>query len=254
MTDVELALAGLGQRLEAEALAPDLVEAVLARLDAPTPLRRRRPWRPVLLAAAVLALLAAGALAASPGLRADLRSWLEGSRIEVRTDTVLPPATIPRSVPDLGLGVQTPPAEAATRLGLPRLPQPFGPPDAVLVDQGPVVTAVWLPGHGLPPVRAVPAVGALLTMLPLAPMSDPMVLGKVLGGGTDVSFVALPGAAGDEGVWIAGAPHAVQLFDGSTLRFRLAANVLVWRVGLVVYRLESALGQDAAISAAVRTM
>jgi hypothetical protein len=254
MTDVELALAGLGRRLEAVAPDLDLVDAVLARLDAATPLRRRRPWRPVLLAAAVLALLAAGALAASPGLRADLRSWLEGSRIEVRTDTVLPPVTTARSVPDLGLGVPTAPSAAAARIGLPRLPQPFGPPDAVLVGQGPVVTAVWLPSQELPRVGAVPAVGALLTMLPLAPMSDPMVLGKVLGGGTDVSFVTVPGAAGDGGVWIAGAPHAVKLFDGSTLRFRLAANVLVWRVGLVVYRLESALGQDAAIAAAVRGM
>ena len=252
MTDLELALRGLGARLDAGAREVDLTDRVLARLAERTATRpRRRRLRTAVVLAFALLVLAASALAASPGLRADLRRWLGNAGFDVTRTTALPPARTAVSLPELALGAPISPEEAATRLGLKALPEPFGPADAVLAGDA-VVSLAWLPQPTLPASAAVPAVGALLTLVPATGENDPMLFGKVLSGSTTVEFVPFAPALDGQAVWIAGAPHVVTMFDGSQVSFRLAANVLVWRVGDLVYRLESGLGRDAMLAAAAR--
>jgi hypothetical protein len=252
MTDVDLqqALRALGSRLEA-APEPDIASAVLARISAPTrvrPLPPRRRLRTALVAAALLLLAAAVAFAASR----TVRGWLLGHGADVRRTATLPPATIARDLPALGLGAPVSQAVAERALGraLPVSPR-LGAPAAVLLARttgGPVVTLVWAPARGLPAAPAVPAVGALVTIGPEGTGDDAFIVAKSLGSSTTATFVTIP-RVGD-GVFIAGAPHAVRLFDGRSLGFRLAANVLLWADGTRLVRLEGALSRDAAIAIA----
>jgi len=116
-----------------------------------------------------------------------------------------------------------------------------------------IVTIVWPPGADLPP-SAVRGVGGLLTISGNADATDPHLLAKVLSSKSTVEFVPLAKADGGDALWIAGAPHAVTVFSGAVLRFRLAGNVLVWRIGALVYRLEGSLPRDAAVAAARRVI
>ena len=85
----------------------------------------------------------------------------------------------------------------------------------------------------------------LLTVVPAHDENDPFLIGKELTQQTTAEFVQLPG--GGEGVFISGAPHAVTLFDGRQVRFRLAEDVLLWRPSGTdrVYRLEGRFDQRA---------
>jgi hypothetical protein len=254
--DLQQALRALGCRLEAEP-GPDLAAGVLARIAAPAPVRpparrRRLPapgrLRTVLVAAALLLLAAAVAFAASR----TVRGWLLGHGADVRRTATLPPATTARDVPALGLGTPVTPAAAARALGrpLPASPQ-LGPPAAVLLARtaaGPAVTLVWPPSRTLPAAPAVPAVGALLTIGPEGTGDDAIFVAKSLTRSTSAEFVTIP-QVGD-GVFIGGAPHAVRLFDGRSIGFRLAANVLLYAAGTRLVRLEGAFTRDTAIALA----
>jgi hypothetical protein len=242
--ELTLALRALGRRLEAEPVA-DVAPVVLARLAEPVPSRRR--VRPLVLAFVVLLAIAATAVAASD----DLRRWLRGSgvdiqRVETLPATVPPPATTApgAAVPfaALGLGERVDPATATAALGRP-LPASalLGPPAAIYraaTAEGDAITLAWSPAD---PV--------LLTVVPAHDENDPLLIGKSLTAATSVDFVTLSG--GGEGLYISGAPHAVTLFDGREVRFRLAEDVLLWRPdGDRVYRLEGSFSRDRALELA----
>lgn len=232
--DLTLALRALGRRLDAEPVA-DVVPVVLARIAEPEPARRRH-LRPLVLAFVVLLLLAATAVAASD----QLRAWLRGSSVKIeRVETLPPTVSTPvatasggstASVAALGLGPPVDAAAAAAALGAP-LPvsAELGPPAAIYraaTPDGDAITLAWAPAGPL-----------LLTVVPAHDENDPFLIGKSLTNATSVDYVSLPG--GGEGVYISGAPHAVTLFDGREVQFRLAQDVLLWRpAGDRVYRLE----------------
>jgi hypothetical protein len=247
--DVALALRALGRRLDAEPV-PDLAPVVLSRLGSVAAPPRR--WRPLVLAIAVLLLAAAVAVAASD----RVRDFLFGAGVSVERVATLPVATTasapttapkppakPASFASLGLGRPVAAAAASSALGIP-LPATglLGPPDAVFraeTADGPAITLAWQPAD---PV--------LLTVVPAHDENDPFLIGKQLTEQTTADFVQLPG--GGEGVFISGAPHAVTLFDGRQVRFRLAEDVLLWRPSGTerVYRLEGRFDQARAVQLA----
>src|SRR4029079_8796354 len=92
---------------------------------------------------------------------------------------------------------------------------------------------VYLARPGLP--SATRGVGALLTMLP---GGDPLIVKKLLGAGTSVQGVDVDGGFG---VFVSGDAHLVIPPN------RLAGNILLWVRGDTTYRLETALGRDAAL-------
>jgi hypothetical protein len=239
--ELTLALRALGRRLEAEPV-PDVAPLVLARIAATPPPRRR--VRPLVLALAALLLIAATAVAASD----DLRRWLRGSgvdiqRVETLPPTVPPPATTAAGTPGfagLGLGTRVDEATAVAALGRP-LPvsAELGAPVAIYraaTPDGDAITLAWQPAD---PV--------LLTVVPAHDDNDPFLIGKSLTSATRVDYVSLP--RGGEGLFISGAPHAVTLFDGREVQFRLAEDVLLWRgEGNRVFRLEGSFDRARAVA------
>lgn len=248
MTDQDLcqALRALGSRIEAD-VPVDLAPAVLGAL--PTrPTGRPRWVRTLVIAMAIVVLAAGGAIAASD----SLREWLFGEGVDLRRVTTLPAVSTVRGPAELGAGTETTPAAAAAAMGmtLPTSPQ-LGPPDAVLLARtaaGPAVTLVWRAGPDLPGAPFAPGIGALLTIGPERDANDPFMITKETSPGTTTDFVRIPGIG--EAGWIAGAPHAVTLSDGTQQQFRLAANVLLWSQGSRLHRLETTLGKAEATALA----
>jgi hypothetical protein len=229
---------------------PDIAGAVAARIAADPRQDRARRWpalrlpgvpllRPatVAAAAAVLAVAIAVTLAASPGVRARIADWLGIGAVRVERVDRLPDVGPAR---DLGLGVLTTAAAARRATGLP-VPSigALGAPDAVYAErtsaggEAASVSVVYVTRRGLP--AATRGIGALLTVLP---GGDEGIVKKVAGSGTDVEFVDVAGAFG---VFVSGEPHVVGPPN------RLAGNTLIWVRGDATYRLETALGREAAL-------
>jgi hypothetical protein len=218
---------------------PDLAGAVAARVATEPPPARPPRWSPrplrpatAALVALVAALIVAVTLAAAPGVRARIERWLGIGAVRVERVDRLPPTGPGR---DLGLGTRT--TLAAARRDA-RVPVPavaaLGAPDAVFVDRaGGGASLVYRARPGLPVASG--GVGALLTMLP---GGDIGLVKKLLGSGTSVEGLDVDGALG---VFISGEPHVV------TPPNRLAGNTLLWVRGDTTYRLETALGRDAAL-------
>ena len=208
MTELEQQLLLLAAELEWPP-TPALVVPAL-------PERRRRPWRPLLVAAAAL-LVAACVAALVPGARSAILHWFRiGGASVVRVQT-LPPATQRALSAELGRPVGA--AEAKSALGAPaRLPRDV----RRLYLQGGVVSALLGTRDG--PVL----------LSELRSQDLPILLKKLAGGSTSVDFVTV---AGGTGAWIAGARHVV-IFPYAPPR--LAGNALLWVDAGVTYRLEGA--------------
>ena len=245
--ELELVLRTLGERLRA-APTTDLAPGVVRVLESTR--ARGRPRRRVTLAvAAVLLVVCAAAVAATPPLRDAVRDWLSSAGVGAQTVDRLPPTVPVAEIAELGLGRRADAAQARRILGVPLPRSPLlGSPDLIFTgaaSAGASVTLLWRASNDLRAAADLPAVGALLTLAPTRDRSAPWWIAKSLGPGSHAEFVDLAGIPG-AAVWIEGAPHTVTGLDGRTARFRLAANVLVWRLGDRVYRLESALGRSAA--------
>jgi type IV secretory pathway VirB2 component (pilin) len=253
VTDLERQLALLRDEI-AWPPTPDLAGAVAARIAAePDPAAHdgRRPWaavaprvrewlagpraRAAAIAALVLVAVVAGTLAAAPGVRARIADWLGIGAVRIERVDRLPDASPSAG---LGLGTRTPLGAARRSAGVP-VPTitALGPPDAVYVDRrvpgGGSASVVYLARPGLP--SATRRIGALLTMLP---GGDPLIVKKLLGAGTSVQGVDVDGGFG---VFVSGDAHLVIPPN------RLAGNILLWVRGDTTYRLETALGRDAAL-------
>lgn len=241
----------LEQRLEAAAphyefpATPDLAAGARARLP------ERRPRSRVRLAlafAVALALLAGAVLALSPGARsgvADLLDRVPGIHLEQRVSL---PLTRFNDPPYYGTEIDL--EEARERFGRPlRFPAGLGEPDRVYVRAdrpGQMITAIF----GGDERRAELVFSQWKT-------GGPTLFYKVLGGNSEAEFTSV---GSNLGVWIHGYDHGVWYFaPGSTggpqeehwrAEGYLAGNVLAWRVGDVVFRLEADVTKQRALELA----
>jgi hypothetical protein len=123
----------------------------------------------------------------------------------------------------------------------------IGPPDAsFLKDER--VALVWATKPGLPETNAS-GIGLVINEFPGT--VDDGFFQKVLTQDTKVTPVTVNGL---EGYWLTGAPHFFMYVDrDGAERFdegRVVGDTLVWTAGETTYRLESALGKEAAIQLA----
>ena len=225
----------LERRLEAvgESWFPATPE-IAARARARLPSRPTRPRaRLALVAAAVTVALAAAVLAVSPGARSalvDLLDRVPGIHIE-RVDEL--PRVPYDATPYYGveMGIE----EAEGRFGRPlALPRDVGDPERVHWLQYP-------PGDMITAIYDGDAAGARLVFSQWK-TGGPDLFYKTIAGGTIAEPVTIDGAPG---LWISGGEHVVWFEAPGVpdLHFRaigyLAGNVLAWRRGDVIYRLEA---------------
>src|SRR5687768_13587945 len=147
---------------------PDLAEAVLARLDAPAPARRRRARWQLALAYGAAAVLAAFAItmAASPDARSAVLEFLGLKSVTIQREEPRPT--------DSGLQLGTPVTleEARRRAPFLSLPEALGEPDAVhagpnsvsLVYDGPLLVQEF-PARVEPFIEKTIGMGAQLERL-----------------------------------------------------------------------------------------
>ena len=244
----------------------DLAAAVRSRIEATPravePARPRRTWWPAsrALVAAVLILLILAALAGAAAL------GLPGLRLILGPAPVSPPPSLtPRASP--AAGASGPSAAAATpgttmdlgqlvpldqldaRAGFdvawPQDPA-LGPPDAAYVDPtlGGQVALVWRSRDGLPDTLE-PGVGLVVTAF--QGTTDTGFFSKSVGSGTKVKSVLVDG---NPAFWLDGDPHFL-FYEGRDGFVhdprRWVGDALLWTRGPITYRLETSLGEAAAI-------
>jgi hypothetical protein len=217
---------------------PDFAAAVVPRIEGVTPLQagdgprrtRRRLRRPLVVAIAALLLLASTALAIPA-----VRDWLGLSTVEV--------GRVPRPLPEtpgkrLGLGMSLPLDVARAKLGFaPVIPSGLG---KATVYYDPIPAGGQL---GL-----VYPHGIVITELQghLTPY-----LAKFIPPGTTVDRLTING---DRALWIHGALHQYAYADRTgairTDSVRTAGDVLLWRRGDLLIRIEGARSRQQAIAIA----
>ena len=226
-------------------------------------LRRRTPDRPILrpvfrpawqkavIAVAAAAVLATGALAASPGARQAVANFLGLRGIRITIVPSLPPVPSPSLGSGLSLGDPMTLAQAQARvpfrIAVPSTPR-LGTPDEVYVletSSGAEVSLLYRARPGLP---AASSTGAGLLVSQFQGRLDQPLLEKALGEGAMIRGVTVNG---HPGFWIEGQPHELFFLDrnGEPIpqTVRLAGNVLVWQQGESLLRIESALRLDRAL-------
>lgn len=242
---LERMLTDLGDRV-AWPPEDDLAPSVRSRLETEEAAGRPRRWAHALAVAAVLLVVVAGILTASPAAREAVADLLEMGGVRITTGIPVP--DVPGASLDLGEAVTL--REALARVEFPVLvprDPDLGPPQAVFHREPPrggQVSLVWEARAGLPAAPGT-EVGLLITQF--TGSLDP-VLEKVLDPETDLEAVMV---RGERGLWIEGAPHRLSYLspDGEVLEdeLRLAANVLLWEEEGVTYRVESALDREDAL-------
>lgn len=231
---------------------PDLEPAVRRRLAASARRRRLPATRPALAATVAGVLLVLGMVSLWPGARAAVADFLGlgGLRVEVLPER-------PAIGRDLRLGRRVDLPAVRDRVDFPvSVPAALGAPDEIWLDvdavPGGQVTLLWRPRAGLPASRTWPAIGALLTVLPVD--LEPGLLSKaVFQPDTVLTSVAVQGADGP-GWWLSGPEHALVYRDVEGRvhqeHSRLAGDTLLWQAEGVLYRLESGLSLEAALAVA----
>jgi hypothetical protein len=257
LPDMRGALRALGRHLDVPQ-SPDLAARVRVALEdpeaaRPAGVRTSRAAR-VALAAAIVCVLAATFVAASPTAREAVADWLGVLGIDIHAG-VRSPRDAPARPDTLGLGPRASLSEARRNVTFPvDLPEgsAFDRPDRVHVDEavpsGGRVTLVYLPRPRLPQVGDT-GVGMLITQFRARVGED--VVHKLVASGANVRPVAV--GAG-RGYWISGPPHVMFYVDAEG-RFRedtlrLAANTLVWERNGTTFRIESALDREQTLKVA----
>jgi hypothetical protein len=232
MSELEQSLRGLAREL-AVPEAPDLVEAVRARIEPRRESgRERRRW---VLAVAVAALALLGATLAIPDARSALFRILDigGERIELVEEL---PDVEPLDDIELTLGEPVTLEEARARSDF-ELRELEDVPDRVyLGEQG----TVWF-------LYGSPAnVRLLVAQTPRLSVDEPALLKKIARE-AEVDEVSVNGA---RGIFVSG-PHFLFLVDENGFPIeasaRLAEDVLIWDEGGVAYRLEGDFELDDAL-------
>jgi len=217
----------------AETLRDQQLVPSLARPRLSLPRRRRT----ALLVVVGVVLLALAAVAAKVVI--DLGA-LTIDTIPGRP-TALPSAVA--SGPTLGHPATLPDAEREAGFTA-RVPDALGAPDAVWVDDTPDGARIvlgWKPSATLPAIDDLPW-GAVLYEF----HGDAALASKILF--TEGGTLQQVKVDGDDAWWITG-PHELDLVtgEGTYARYRVTGNVLVWKSGDVVVRLETTLDRAAAI-------
>jgi hypothetical protein len=249
MTPVEQMLRAAAADVDWPA-TPNLAAAVVPRIAADTsrehadakPARIRRPLRmrrPLAIALAALLLLAATA-AAIPGIREPVLDWLGLRSVHVER--------VPRPLPEppgngLALGRHTTLAAAQARLAFtPVLPAGLGRPTVYY--------------EGFPPGGQLGLVyrGGRLLITEVQGRLDREYLFKLVRPGTGVEAVRVNG---ERGLWISGTHQYAYADRNGEIRtdsVRTAGDVLLWRRGELLLRLEGAGSKQEAlrIAASVR--
>ena len=242
---LEEALSELGA-LVAVPPEPDLAPAVRARIEA-APARRRRfglhPWlwtrRSIALAAALFVLASGIAVGAYFGVRG----------VEIRIQpTPSPTPTVSFAVGgQLGLGGPTSLAEVATLVSFPvRFPSALGAPDEIYITRRIEGGGVWMLYRPRPGLSESKATEAGLVLLQFRGSFTRESMRKLVDEG-QLREVTVGGA---RGLWVEGA-HTVGYVDsrGQFVQdtLRIADNTLLWQVGSVTFRLESALSLEESV-------
>jgi hypothetical protein len=237
MTDLELMLRTAGANAAWPA-TPDIATAVesrIARRDAPPRRPRLRVGRPLAIAIAVL-LVAATSAAAIPGIRNPVLDWL-GLR-SVRIERVPRPLPQPATAPGIA-GNRMPVTIARSRLGFtPLVPVGLGTPVAYYDQFVPAGQLTLVYPHG---IHVSEVEGRLVTRY----------LVKFLGPGVRVDRLRI---GADRVLWIHGTPHQYAYVnrDGRIAMETIqpAGNVLLWRHGALLIRIEGARSKPAALAIA----
>jgi hypothetical protein len=269
--DLEAALRAFGEGIawpEATSATAglDVAAAVRARIESsPRTLAAARPrwnWWPArrALVVAVLILLVLAAIAGAATL------GLPGLRLILGPAPVsAPPSLAPRASSTtgasgasaaagapgstMGLGQLVPldqlDAEAGFNVAWPQDPA-LGPPDAAYIDPtlGGQVALVWRSRDGLPDTLE-PGVGLVVTAFQGA--TDSGFYSKAVGSGTKMKSVLV---GGHPAFWLHGDPHFL-FYEGRDGFIhdprRWVGDALLWTRGPITYRLETSLGEAAAI-------
>ena len=261
ISEVERRLTAAASSIEIS--GDDLSRLVVARLaHSPRPLGHRvrsvkpqfsdRRWLfPALAIAAVVAVLVV-----VPAPRRAVARWLGIGTVHISLDTALPtvvPASFPAPLPTTSESMGDSIAEVNRVTGL-HLPASsvLGSPTRVEAAQSPLpqtLIATW-PVSPSAPETGTPGVGARLW---LARSSfDRGFFGKFAGDQPpSIENVVVGGV---DGLFISGPAHVLVFIgtDGNVVSdtAQLAGNTVLWAVDDVTYRLETALGRDAAVALA----
>jgi hypothetical protein len=230
MSELERELRALAPALEWPP-SPELGPRVHARLGE----RRRRPWRILWIALAVVAI-AVGAAFAVPRSRGALLRWLGLRGVRIEFVDRLPEAPVHAPL-DLGPRVSL--EDASRRAGFHVLTSPLlGSPDQVHFDGH----QVWLVYGDLERPR--------LLLSEFQGRAEEAFVKKIVTPRTRVDFVSV---SGGPGFWISGAPHFLYIAPSGEIRderVRLARNTLVWQHLSLTLRLEGAFGEQKALAIA----
>ncbi len=270
---IEAALGDLAGAMAFPTASPDFAGRVTARIAAagapPAPWWRRaflgaapagvrlpRPVRRALLVAVALVLIVA-AVAGALGIELPgIRLIFGPAPVATPSSSVRPsgPAASPAASlapgATLGLGQPVAVADVAARAAFPiRFPTDplVGTPDAAFIDptRAGQVSLVWRARPDLPPTLD-PGVGLLLGQF--NGRLDEGFITKSIDSGTRLERVFVKDGPA---FWISGNPHFF-FYEGPNGQFvddsrRWVGDSLLWTDGATTYRLETALGRDAAI-------
>jgi hypothetical protein len=218
--------------------APHLDQAVLANLRQP---KRRFPWRVAIVLALLAALLASTSVIAGAFGIGPVRILFEGS--------MATPNGVARSIRStLGRRVDIKTAQSVVGFPL-EIPRSLGMPDETYVLPTGIVSFIYHAREGLP---AIDNSDIGLLMMIIAGDTDPDLIGKIVHEGqTTLEAVSI---GGRPGYWITGEPHVLwyRMPDGreSQVQSRLVTDSLLWQGVGVVYRMESAAGEQRTIELA----
>lgn len=240
--DIERALIALADRIEIPP-EPELAPAVADRIRA-LPARTRRIRMPVVWTRRAIALAAAIVLLVS-GIAVGTYFGVRGVRVRFEPPPALTPTTSVGAT--LNLGTRSTLQAARGRLPFPvRVPVALGDPDEVYLDfriLGGEVTLLYRPRAGLPEAAATKT-GLLLlefegrwNRASFDKFVAPRQLREVKVGGAPALWI--------EGAHSVGYLDSVGAFVADTVR--LSGSVLLWQIGDVTLRLESALPMSEAI-------
>ena len=235
MSELERALLALGRDLDVPD-APDVVPAVLGRIE-PSPPRVWRPGRREVAIAFAVLLVALAAVLAVPDARSALLRVLHlgGERIEIVDE--LPPAE--GDLDETVLGELVTLEEARRRAGFPLRELRERPDRVYLLGTRPTVWFVYGPPGD---------VRLLVSQTPRLVVDRDLIAKKSAGPGTSIEDTDVDGSPA---FFLSGDPHLVLLFDenGEVVSdsTRLAGNVLLWQDDDIAFRIEGDLTKDEAV-------
>jgi hypothetical protein len=251
MTELEQALFRLGGDI-AFPEAPDVAASVARRVAEPGRRGFRLRERRALAVAVAVVVLAVGAALAVPPARTAILDFfgLRGASVQ-RVETI--PKVPSSSAIALELGRPVPVVGGRPRVKFPSLllPRDLGSPDAAYYSAavaGGKISLVYKPGDGVP---RSPYTGVGILITEFRGDLEPDFIAKFADPSTSIERLSVDGHTA---IWLEDGPHAVifRTGDGAFQEdaIRLAGNTLLVQHGMVLVRIEGALGRERALAIA----